>query len=103
MYVCIYATSGMDQSTGLTRAQKVDALRTALAAYPEHLARFNDLHPQPTHGPVGFHKQTLEIYSKLLKIFKTVNQERGDDTTFSMQMLEGIVYINSYTLQSERS
>lgn len=93
----------MDQTTELTHVQKIEALRTALAVYPEHLTQFNDLRPPPTHDPIGFHKQTLEIYSKLLKFFKTVNQERGDDTTFSMQMFEGIVYINSYTLQSERS
>jgi hypothetical protein len=63
----------MDQSTGLTRAQKIEALRTALAAYPEHLARFNDLHPPPTHGPVSLEDALINMHQSSVSDMDTIS------------------------------
>ena len=34
-----------------TRAAKIEAMRTDLAAHPDLLARFNEIHPPPAPGP----------------------------------------------------
>ena len=65
-------TCRMDPTTEPTRTQKIEALRAALAAHPDYLAQFNDLHPPHVPGPLTLEEALIETRHRSVTNMDTI-------------------------------
>jgi hypothetical protein len=58
----------------LTKAQKIEAMRADLAAHPDLLARFNEIHPPPASGPTTLEEALTTTHNKSAYDMATIPQ-----------------------------